>query len=175
MAAKSHIRVSTEFSEMIRGERLEMIYIKKLMNEILFFLLRSFNCLLLNISLDKKDKDQRLPTIIMASVSRLFQLSGTCNNYPWGKKGHQSLAAKLCKQTLGTDFTINDDEHYSEMWFGDYPDFPARDLETGQTLADLLKSNEENLLGSYSMEKFGNNLPFLPKVGWICVLARILV
>ncbi|KAM0514840.1 hypothetical protein ACHAPE_006515 [Trichoderma viride] len=100
----------------------------------------------------------------MASVSRLFQLSGTCNNYPWGKKGHQSLAAELCKKTPGTDFTIKDDEYYSEMWFGDYPDFPARDLETGQPLADLLKSNEEKLLGSYSVEKFGNNIPFLPKI-----------
>lgn len=111
----------------------------------------------------------------MASVSRLFQLSGTCNNYPWGKKGHQSLAAELCKKTPGTDFTINDDEYYSEMWFGDYPDFPARDLETGQPLADLLRSNEEKLLGSYSVEKFGNNLPFLPKVSWACVSTRTIV
>ncbi|KAL7927538.1 RmlC-like cupin domain-containing protein [Trichoderma austrokoningii] len=100
----------------------------------------------------------------MASVSRLFQLSGTCNNYPWGKKGNQSLAAKLCKKTPGTDFVIDDDEFYSEMWFGDYPDFPARDLEKGQALGDLLKSNQEKLLGQYSVEKFGNNLPFLPKI-----------
>ncbi|KAH8128481.1 hypothetical protein ACSS6W_003551 [Trichoderma asperelloides] len=100
----------------------------------------------------------------MTSISRLFQLSGTCNNYPWGKKGHQSLAAQLCKKTPGTDFAINDDEYYSELWFGDYPDFPARDLETGQTLAELLNSNEEKLLGSYAVEKFGNHLPFLPKI-----------
>lgn len=111
----------------------------------------------------------------MTSVSRLFQLSGTCNNYPWGKKGHQSLAAQLCKKTPGIDFAINDDEYYSELWFGDYPNFPARDLESGQALADILKFNEERLLGSYSMEKFGNNLPFLPKVGWTCVSARTIV
>lgn len=108
----------------------------------------------------------------MTSISRLFQLSGTCNNYPWGKKGHQSLAAQLCKKTPGTDFAINDDEYYSELWFGDYPDFPARDLETGQTLAELLNSNEEKLLGSYAVEKFGNHLPFLPKVSQICVQTR---
>ncbi|EGR50298.1 hexose-6-phosphate isomerase [Trichoderma reesei QM6a] len=100
----------------------------------------------------------------MADVPRLFQLSGTCNNYPWGKKGHESLAAKLCEKTPGTDFTIKDDEPYSEMWFGDYPDFPARVLETGQPLAELLKAHKEKLLGSYSIETFGNNLPFLPKI-----------
>ncbi|KAL6834229.1 mannose-6-phosphate isomerase [Trichoderma sp. SZMC 28015] len=100
----------------------------------------------------------------MASQSRLFQLSGTCNNYPWGKKGRDSLAARLCERTPGTDFVINDDEYYSEMWFGDYPDFPGRDLETGQTLAEILKEHKEKLLGSYSIEKFGNNLPFLPKI-----------
>lgn len=52
------------------------------------------------------------------------------------------------------------------MWFGDYPDFPARDLETGQELAELLKRNKEELLGRYSVDKFGDNLPFLPKVCW---------
>ncbi|KAM0258117.1 hypothetical protein ACHAQJ_004022 [Trichoderma viride] len=99
----------------------------------------------------------------MANPSRLFQLSGTCNNYPWGRKGHESLAAKLCEKTPGTKFVINDDEYYSEMWFGDYPDFPGRDLETGQPLAELLKLHKEKLLGSYSVEKFGDHLPFLPK------------
>lgn len=102
----------------------------------------------------------------MATVSRLFQLSGTCNNYPWGKRGHESLAARLCEKTPGTKFTIDDNQYYSEMWFGDYPDFPARDLETGQTLAKLLKCHKEELLGSYSTEKFGGHLPFLPKVCW---------
>ncbi|KAL7948677.1 mannose-6-phosphate isomerase [Trichoderma barbatum] len=100
----------------------------------------------------------------MASPPRLFQLSGTCNNYPWGKKGRDSLAARLCEKTPRTDFVINDDEFYSEMWFGDYPDFPARVLETGQTLAEVLELHKEKLLGSYSLEKFGNHLPFLPKI-----------
>ncbi|OAQ59262.2 hexose-6-phosphate isomerase [Pochonia chlamydosporia 170] len=100
----------------------------------------------------------------MSTTSRLFQLSGTCNNYPWGKKGHDSLAARLCEKTPGAGFAVNDDQYYSELWFGDYPNFPARDLETGQPLAELLKAHKESLLGSYSMKKFGDQLPFLPKI-----------
>lgn len=104
--------------------------------------------------------------VTMSTTSRLFQLSGTCNNYPWGKKGHESLAAKLCEKTPGTEFSVNDNEYYSELWFGDYPDFPARDLKTGRPLAERLKTHKEALLGSYSLKKFGDQLPFLPKVWW---------
>lgn len=95
---------------------------------------------------------------------RVFQLSGTCNSYPWGKKGNQSLAAQLCARTPGTDFKIKDDEFYSEMWFGDYPDFPARVLETGELLADVLQKDQETLLGKKVIQNFDAQLPFLPKV-----------
>lgn len=98
------------------------------------------------------------------SQQLVFQLSGTCNNYPWGKKGKQSLAAQLCAQTPGIDFQINDDEFYSEMWFGDYPDFPARKLDTGELLSDVIQRNKEQLLGQKIIEKFGDQLPYLPKV-----------
>lgn len=95
---------------------------------------------------------------------RVFQLSGTCNNYPWGKQGKQSLAAQLAEMTPGTDFKIDDDQPYSEMWFGDYPDFPARVLETGEPLADALKKDKDTLLGKKVVDKFDAQLPFLPKV-----------
>ncbi|OTB12461.1 hypothetical protein K445DRAFT_320895 [Daldinia sp. EC12] len=94
----------------------------------------------------------------------VFQLSGSCNNYPWGKKGKQSLAAQLCAQTPGTGFHIKDDEFYSEMWFGDYPDFPARKLDTGEPLAEVLQRNKEQLLGKKVIEKLGGQLPYLPKI-----------
>ncbi|KAK6952575.1 hypothetical protein Daesc_004865 [Daldinia eschscholtzii] len=94
----------------------------------------------------------------------VFQLSGSCNNYPWGKKGKQSLAAQLCSQTPGTGFHIKDDEFYSEMWFGDYPDFPARKLDTGEPLAEVLQRNKEQLLGKKVIEKLGGQLPYLPKI-----------
>ncbi|KAK3940851.1 RmlC-like cupin domain-containing protein [Diplogelasinospora grovesii] len=97
-------------------------------------------------------------------TGRVFQLSGTCNDYSWGKKGRQSLAAQLCARTPGTDFKIEDDKHYSEMWFGDYPDYPARVLETGELLKDRINKDQEKLLGKKVIEKMDAQLPFLPKI-----------
>lgn len=97
-------------------------------------------------------------------TSLVFQLSGTCNNYPWGKKGRQSLAAQLCAKTPGTNFEIDDDQFYSELWFGDYPEYPARVLETGELLKDVLDKNKELLLGKKVVDNLGGQLPFLPKV-----------
>ncbi|KAJ1324202.1 mannose-6-phosphate isomerase [Microdochium nivale] len=94
----------------------------------------------------------------------VFQLLGTCNNYPWGKKGRDSLAARLCEKTPGTDFSIKDDEYYSEMWFGDYDDFPARKLETGEPLKDVIAGNKGRLLGKKVVEQMDGQLPFLPKI-----------
>lgn len=98
------------------------------------------------------------------TTQKVFQLSGTCNNYPWGKKGNQSLAAQLAARTPGTDFKIEDDQFYSEMWFGDYPDFPARVLETGEPLKDVLHKNKETLLGKKVIDHYDAQLPFLPKI-----------
>jgi mannose-6-phosphate isomerase len=94
----------------------------------------------------------------------VFQLSCQCNNYPWGKKGQESLAAKLCEKTTGTGFEIQNDKEYSEMWMGDYPDLPAKSLKTGEMLQTIIKQNSEKLLGTNCIDKFGSQLPFLPKV-----------
>lgn len=93
----------------------------------------------------------------------LFQLSGTCNSYDWGKNGRDSLAAVLCEKTPGTNFKIEDGKPYSEMWFGDYPDFPARVLKTGELLADHLQKNKQALLGDKVIKNLDGQLPFLPK------------
>lgn len=100
----------------------------------------------------------------MAMTDRVFQLSGTCNNYPWGKKGKQSLAAQFCAKTPGTNFRIDSDQFYSELWFGDYPDFPARVLATGEALKAALNRSKEVLLGKKVVEQMDAQLPFLPKV-----------
>jgi hypothetical protein len=96
-------------------------------------------------------------------IERVFRLKGACNNYPWGKKGSESLASQLQRKN-DTGFQLTEDEFYSELWFGDYPDFPARVLETGELLKDVIDRNKEDLLGKAALEKFDGNLPFLPKV-----------
>ncbi|KAK0710431.1 RmlC-like cupin domain-containing protein [Apiosordaria backusii] len=99
----------------------------------------------------------------MTRTDRVFQLVGSCNNYPWGKQGKESLAAQLHKKT-DKKFDIKNDEFYSELWFGDYPDFPARVLETGELLQDVLQEHKETLLGKKVIEELGAQLPFLPKI-----------
>ncbi|KAI0969029.1 RmlC-like cupin domain-containing protein [Xylaria arbuscula] len=94
----------------------------------------------------------------------VFQLAGTCNEYPWGKKGADSLAAKLCEKTPGTDFKIDPQKNYSEMWFGDYPDFPGRKLDSGELLADVLQRDRDRLLGKKVITQFDSQLPYLPKI-----------
>lgn len=95
---------------------------------------------------------------------RVFQMYGTCNNYPWGKSGNVSLAATLCEKTPGLSFEIKDNEHYSEMWYGDYPDFPGKKLDTGEPLGSVLSKNKKELLGNYVTQHMDGQLPFLPKV-----------
>ncbi|OIW26669.1 mannose-6-phosphate isomerase [Coniochaeta ligniaria NRRL 30616] len=95
---------------------------------------------------------------------KVFQLSGSCNDFPWGKKGSQSLAAQLCSKTPGTGFEIKEDQPYSEMWFGDYPDYPARIAKTGELLKDALDGDKEALLGDKVIKEMGAQLPFLPKI-----------
>lgn len=38
-----------------------------------------------------------------------------CQHDPWGKKGQDSLAARLAAKTPGTDFKIDDNQFYSEV------------------------------------------------------------
>lgn len=94
----------------------------------------------------------------------IIQLRCECNNYPWGRQGKQSLAARLCAKTPGTDFKIDDSERYAEMWMGTYPTTPSYVLETGELLQDVINANKEKLMGKTILNKFGADLPFLPKI-----------
>ncbi|KAK7525271.1 RmlC-like cupin domain-containing protein [Phyllosticta citriasiana] len=95
----------------------------------------------------------------------VIQLKCYCNEYPWGKLGSQSAAARIASKTPGTEFKIDESKPYAEMWFGTYPDLPSYVLETGENLQDLINTNPEHYLGMQVLSKFGHsNLPYLPKV-----------
>ena len=94
----------------------------------------------------------------------VFQLKCYCNNMGWGKVGENSLAARLCSKTPGTDFKIENDKSYAEMWMGTYPDLPSYVLKTGEDLQEVLNNNKEKLIGKQVLDKFGADLPFLPKI-----------
>lgn len=97
-------------------------------------------------------------------VDSVIQLKCECNNYPWRKVDEDSLAARLCSKTPGTDFKIDNGTNYAEMWMGTYPVTPSYVLKTGENLQDVLNANKEKLIGKQVLSKFGSDLPFLPKI-----------
>ncbi|KAL2142887.1 hypothetical protein VTI28DRAFT_655 [Corynascus sepedonium] len=50
------------------------------------------------------------------------------------------------------------------MWFGDYPDYPARVLDTGTPLKEVLDQNKDKLLGKKVIDQLDGQLPYLPKI-----------
>ncbi|KAH7117025.1 RmlC-like cupin domain-containing protein [Dendryphion nanum] len=98
-------------------------------------------------------------------VEKVIQLRCQCNQYPWGKQGSDSLAARLCSKTPGTDFKIDEGTAYAEMWMGTYPELPSYVLSTGEDLQDVLDKYPGDLIGEGVVQKFNHTkLPYLPKV-----------
>lgn len=98
-------------------------------------------------------------------VEKVLQLKCNCNQYPWGKQGSNSLAAELCSRTPGTDFKIDENSPYAEMWMGTYPDLPSYVLSTGEDLQDVLDKHPKELIGGAVTKQFNHTkLPYLPKV-----------
>ncbi|RSL74510.1 hypothetical protein CEP51_011538 [Fusarium floridanum] len=104
-------------------------------------------------------------------LAPFYQLRCGCNQYPWGKQGSDSLAARLCAKTPGwegddkKEFTIDENTPYAEMWMGTYPVLPSYVANTGEDLQDVLDRYSKELLGEKVIAKFGHTkLPYLPKV-----------
>lgn len=49
------------------------------------------------------------------------------------------------------------------MWFGTYPSVPTYVMSTGEVLQDFVKKNPQ-LVGKSVLDRFGAEIPFLPKV-----------
>lgn len=97
-------------------------------------------------------------------MASIIQLECQCNNYPWGKKGKESLAARYAAATPGGKFKIDESKEYAEMWMGTYPTTPSLVLSSGQDLQEHLNANKERLIGKPVLNKFGADLPYLPKI-----------
>jgi len=97
-------------------------------------------------------------------TSSIIQLECQCNNYPWGKKGKDSLAARYAAATPGGSFELDEKKEYAEQWMGTYPTTPSLVLSTGKDLQEHLNANKEALIGKPILSKFGADLPYLPKI-----------
>jgi len=94
----------------------------------------------------------------------VIQLECQCNNYDWGKTGSESLAAKYAAATPGGHFKLDSKKEYAEMWMGTYPTTPSLALSSGENLQKHINANKEKLIGKPILNKFGADLPYLPKV-----------
>ncbi|KAL2169521.1 hypothetical protein VTG60DRAFT_5914 [Thermothelomyces hinnuleus] len=93
----------------------------------------------------------------------LIRLQCGANSYEWGKKGSSSAVARFAAATPSSDFTIEDDRPYAELWMGTHPSNPSKDLTTGRTLLDLVQDNKA-LLSPSVAARYDNKVPFLFKV-----------
>ncbi|KAJ8062525.1 hypothetical protein OCU04_009053 [Sclerotinia nivalis] len=104
----------------------------------------------------------------MSESSSVIQLECQCNNYPWGKQGKESLAAKYAAATPGGKFKfkleLDESKEYAEMWIGTYSTTPSPILSNGKDLQEHLNANKEKLIGKPILDKFGADLPYLPKI-----------
>ncbi|TKA32846.1 hypothetical protein B0A50_01072 [Salinomyces thailandicus] len=107
------------------------------------------------------------------ALEPIYQLRCSCNQYPWGKQGSNSLSARLCAKQPGWDgkgpkdqeFKIKEDTSYAEMWMGTYPVLPVYLAANGDDLQNLIDAHPKELLGENTIQKFGHSkIPFLPKV-----------
>ncbi|PLB34868.1 mannose-6-phosphate isomerase [Aspergillus candidus] len=92
----------------------------------------------------------------------IVQLRCGVKNDAWGKKGKESLSARLWAQTPGNG-PIDENQTYSEMWMGTYPSNPSYVLSNGELLSDYIKNNPQ-VVGDAVMKRWGAEIPFLPKI-----------
>eukprot|EP00903_Cladosiphon_okamuranus_P006615 g6462.t1 len=89
-------------------------------------------------------------------------LQSSVQQYAWGKKGSDSVVAKL-KGLGDAEYTVKPEETYAEMWIGTHPSGPSRvvrDGSPGPLLKEVLDDNP-HVLGAI---RWKGDLPFLFKV-----------
>ncbi|WVO16652.1 mannose-6-phosphate isomerase, class I [Cryptococcus depauperatus] len=79
-------------------------------------------------------------------ISKIERLSCVPNNYPWGKVGNNSLAARLTKNSTPS-FNIDPDQTYAELWMGTHPNNPAHLFSSPGTLLSSHLHDNPDLLG----------------------------
>ncbi|TFY59778.1 hypothetical protein EVJ58_g5567 [Rhodofomes roseus] len=72
-------------------------------------------------------------TTIDNSPATLIRLRTAIQQYPWGKQGSASLAARLAKNSVGPDFAVDESENYAEIWMGTHPNGPSHLYDSPDT------------------------------------------
>ncbi|WVF69655.1 mannose-6-phosphate isomerase, class I [Kwoniella sp. CBS 6097] len=86
-------------------------------------------------------------------IERIARLIAHPNQYPWGKVGNDSMAARLTKNASEEGFTVNPKEPYAELWMGTHPTNPTSLRSSPETLLSTYLTQHPELLGT-SASKF---------------------
>ncbi|OLY79221.1 Mannose-6-phosphate isomerase [Smittium mucronatum] len=96
-------------------------------------------------------------------MNKIHRLSCVPNNYHWGKIGANSKVAQF--MTSDESFTLNENNHYSELWMGTHPSGMSVLAEApSKSLDHLISQDPVAYLGEKVATKYNNKLPFLFKV-----------
>lgn len=105
---------------------------------------------------------------------RLQRLRCSVQNYDWGKRGTDSLVARL--SALNSSSEIDPEKPYAEIWMGTHESGPSFLIQNGDENNGFLSIGSESLslkdwvlenpkvLGEKVVQKWGSDLPFLFKV-----------
>ncbi|KAG8090195.1 hypothetical protein GUJ93_ZPchr0011g27974 [Zizania palustris] len=90
----------------------------------------------------------------------VLRLRGAVQHYEWGRRGDDSLVARLAGG--GDD---GDRRPYAELWMGTHPSAPSSLAASGESLREwLARRGPAALLGRAVAARWGGDLPFLFKV-----------
>jgi mannose-6-phosphate isomerase len=92
-------------------------------------------------------------------IEQIFELQPVAKNYHWGKKGRESLVARLLSD-------IEPERPYAELWYGAHPSSPNMVVikNVAKPLSEVLKSSGKQVLGEQVFDRYAGTLPFLFKV-----------
>ncbi|CCM05807.1 uncharacterized protein FIBRA_08041 [Fibroporia radiculosa] len=103
----------------------------------------------------------------MASQAPLIRIKSAIQKYPWGKTGNASLVARLAPNAVGSDFQLDGQKSYAEIWMGTHPHGPAKLYDSPSTsLQSLISTSPATFLGEPVHSKWPGTtqVPFLFKI-----------
>lgn len=93
----------------------------------------------------------------------LAELACDVQNYDWGKLGRSSVVAQFATAQC-SDFKVNEETPYAELWMGTHPKAPSQIKGLSKNLRQAIIEHPE-YLGQKVIDKFGDGeLPYLFKV-----------
>lgn len=89
-----------------------------------------------------------------------YILKSTIQHYDWGTRGKNAFIPKLL------NIKSERDKPYAELWMGAHPKSPSKIIVDGKgfNLDEVVRQYPKEMLGSKTVKRFSNILPFLFKV-----------